>query len=95
MVSSSGSPATCRSNIAFAPDGSFLVTGTKDRQVLVWPLPTRAELEQPLTARLTLVEQAVESSSRQAKVWAEIVNPTDPGLRLLPGTTVTLAIYPQ
>lgn len=80
---------------AFAPDGSFLVTGTRDRQVLIWPLPTRTEVEKPLTARLVLVEQAVESSARQAKVWAEIVNPPDPMLRLLPGTNVTLAIYPQ
>jgi WD40 repeat protein len=86
------STATCA---AFAPDGSFLVTGTKDRQVLVWPLPPRAEVERPQTARLILVEQAVESSARQAKVWAEVRNPSDPTLRLLPGTTVNLAIYPQ
>src|SRR5205823_84858 len=30
-----GSPATCG---AFAPNRSFVVTGMKDRQVLVWPL---------------------------------------------------------
>ena len=89
FVNRERSPATCA---AFAPDGSFVVTGTKDRKVLIWPLPTAKEIEEQLPAELTLVERAVESSSRQVRIWAEVANPDG---RLLPGTTVTLAIYPK
>ena len=88
LVTRDHSPATCA---AFAPDGSFLVTGTKDRQVLVWPLPAPAEVRRQVSATVTLIERLVESSSRQVRCWAEVSNPE--GL-LLPGTTVTLAIYP-
>ena len=76
---------------AFAPDGTFVVTGTKDRQVLVWPLPGPAEIQRQITAEVTLVERLVESSSRQVRFWVEVSNPEG---FLLPGTTVTLAIYP-
>jgi WD40 repeat protein len=82
-------PATCA---AFAPDGSFLVTGTRSRQMLLWPLPAADEVERPLAAQLTLVERAVESSARQVRVWAELPNPDG---RLVPGTTVTLVIHPD
>src|SRR5262249_41529240 len=37
-----GAPATCA---AFAPDGSLLVTGMKGRQVLVWPMPAREQVQ--------------------------------------------------
>jgi WD40 repeat protein len=86
------SAATCA---AFAPDGSCVVTGTRDRHVLVWALPPLAEIEHQLQARVTLVEQSVESSARQVRVWAEFANPDGPERRLLPGTTVSLAFYPQ
>ena len=81
------SSATCA---AFARDGTFAVTGTKDRQVLVWPLPPAAQVERQLTARVTRIEPAVESSARQVRVWAEVANLDG---RLLPGSTVTLAVY--
>lgn len=81
--------ATCA---AFAPDGSFLVTGTRDHQVLVWTLPAGSDNEHPYTGELTLVEQALESSARQVRVWAELANADG---RLIPGTTVTLEIHPE
>lgn len=85
-----GSPATCG---AFAPDGSFVVTGMKDKQVLVWPVPSESELNQPkIKARITLVEQSVESSSRQVRVWAEVDNRDG---RLVPGTTATIVAEPR
>lgn len=77
---------------AFAPDGSFLVTGSKDREVLLWPLPPRREIEQLITGVVTRMERAVESSSRQVRIWAEVENADG---RLLPGATVTLAVYPR
>lgn len=82
------SPATCAS---FAPDGSFLVTGTKGRQVLVWSLPSVKEIEEQTIAEVTLVEQAVDSSASQVRIRAEVANPD---YRLLPGTAVTLTVYP-
>ncbi|MGE3807446.1 MAG: HlyD family efflux transporter periplasmic adaptor subunit [Gemmataceae bacterium] len=89
FVSNDVSPAT---SVAFAPDGSFAVTGTKDRHVQVWPLPTAQEIEEQVTARVSLIEGSVESSARQIRFWAEVDN-TDG--KLVPGTSVTLAIYPR
>ena len=89
LVPAEGSPATCAT---FSPDGSFIVTGTRDRQVQVWPVPTKEEIEQPLTAEVTLVEQSVEAEGRKVRIWAELQNPAN---RLLPGDTVTLVIYPK
>jgi WD40 repeat protein/multidrug efflux pump subunit AcrA (membrane-fusion protein) len=88
LVAADRSPATCA---AFAPDGSFVVSGTRDRQVLVWPVPGREELDRPLMAEVTRLERAVESNARQVRIWAELPNLD---YQLLPGTTVTLAIYP-
>ena len=76
---------------AWAPDGSFVAVGTRERQVCVWAAPPAGEGEQALTAEVTLIERALESSSRQARVWAELPNPDG---RLLPGTTVTMVIEP-
>ena len=88
LVTREPSTPTCA---AFAPDGSFVVTGTQERQVLVWPLPGAGERGRPLTARVSLVEPAVDSSARQVRLWAEVTNPEG---KLLPGTTVTLTAYP-
>jgi WD40 repeat protein len=89
LVSADRSPATCA---AFAPDGSFLVTASRNRQVLVWPLAAAAEMRREFPATITLVEQSVESSARQVRIWAELPNPDG---RLVPGATVTMTIYPS
>ncbi len=83
---------------AFAPDSSFLVTGTRDRQVLIWPVPTAKEdIERVVNAEVTLVESDVQSSGKQVRVWAEVDNPRlDVTNRLLqPGTAVTVVIYDE
>jgi WD40 repeat protein len=82
------SPATATCG-AFAPDGSFLVTGTKDRQVLVWKAPTKEELTE-LTATVKFVEKALDSNSRQVRIWADLKEPQG----LVPGSTATLVVYP-
>jgi hypothetical protein len=87
---SNGSTFTCA---AFAPDGSFAVTGTEDRQVLVWSVPPPEELDRQIPAELPLVERAVESGGNPVRLWAEFDNPRGP-TRLLPGTPVTLVIPP-
>jgi WD40 repeat protein/biotin carboxyl carrier protein len=80
--------ATCG---AFSPDGSFAVTGTQDHQVLLWTMPSEKEVEKPLKARLILVEQALETRSRQVRVWAELDNPG----WLIPGSPATMVVPPQ
>src|SRR5207248_7838439 len=74
---------------AFAPDGSFAVTGTQDNRVLVWELPTKAELDQQITATLSFVDHSINAAERKARIWAELTNPA---VRLFEGDTVTLVI---
>lgn len=81
--------ATCA---AFSPDGAFAVTGTKDRQIYFWDVPSKEEIEQVITAEITFIDPSVEASARQVRVWAELANP---GQKLMPGTTVTMVAYPK
>jgi WD40 repeat protein len=76
---------------AFAPDGSYLVTGCKEREVFVWPTPTRAEREGQLVAPVSMIGASLDSSSRQVPIWVDLKNDG----ALLPGSTATIAIYPQ
>jgi WD40 repeat protein len=77
---------------AFSPDGSFVVTGSRDRQVYVWEVPAKEEVERQYIARITYVEPVVESSKGQVRIWAELPNPD---LRLVPGTSATMVVYPS
>jgi WD40 repeat protein len=89
LIAPERSNPTCA---VFSPDGKFVVTGTRDRQVLVWNVPSKEEIERQLSAKLTLVDRSVESGGRQMRIWAELPNPDE---RLIPGSTATLALYPQ
>jgi WD40 repeat protein len=84
------SPAAAATCGAFAPDGSFLVTGSRDRQVLVWNAPTKEQLTE-LTATVKFIEKALDSNSRQVRIWADLKEPQG----LVPGTTATLVVYPK
>jgi WD40 repeat protein len=89
-----GQPATCA---AFAPMDSdkpedlFVVTGTGDRQVVVWDLPDKKEVQERLTATITMVEPSLDTASREVRVWAELDNKDR---RLLPGQGATMVVYP-
>lgn len=87
----SGERSRVMTSAAFSGDGAFLVTGSRDRQVVVWAVPPASEVERELTAEVNLVDPAVESSAGQFRVWAVLDNRDG---RLLPGTTATLVIYP-
>jgi WD40 repeat protein len=89
LASSDRSPViTCA---AFSPDGTFVVTGGKDRQVLVWTVPSVSEIEKEIAAEVTLFESGIESSTGQCRVTADFANRDG---RLLPGGTVTMAVHP-
>lgn len=72
---------------AFAPDGSFLVTGAQNR-VIVWPMPGKEDVENRLTAHVVNLDPEV--SSGLVRITAELDNPG----YLLPGDGVTLVVYP-
>jgi WD40 repeat protein len=82
------SPATCG---AFAPDGSFVVTGTKDSYVLVWPLPPKEMIEKQLKATIIAVDTSLEDSSG-VMIHAEMVNPNN---LLYTEDKATLVLYPE
>jgi WD40 repeat protein len=79
--------ATCG---AFAPDGTFAITGTQDHQVLIWDMPTKAEADNVLKAQLYFVEEFVDSSLRRVPLRAELKNPG----WVTPGVTATVVVPP-
>ena len=83
------SAATCA---AFAPDGSFAVTGTQDDKVMIWKLPTEAESKQELTGTLTFTSSAMDAAEKKVRIWADLANTG--AEHLLAGETVTLVIPP-
>jgi WD40 repeat protein len=85
-----GSPATCA---AFDPNGKFIVGGTKDRRVYVWPMPTKTEIERVLTATIRSVGKSVQSTDSQVPVMAEFTNPSEGAL--LVGDSVTMVAEPR
>jgi WD40 repeat protein len=81
---------------AFAPNSSFVVAGTKDRQVVVWgPLPTDKEIADfRIPAFIANVGKSMEGGSRKVHIVAEFYNPKGPdghGL-LMPGGFVTIVV---
>jgi hypothetical protein len=78
---------------AFAPNSSFVVAGTKDRQVLAWgPLPSKEEVDDfRIPAVISNIDRAVDPGSRpQARIIAEFANRKG----LLHGGIVNLVIPP-
>src|SRR5205823_2012893 len=76
--------ATCA---AFDPDGQFAVTGTRDRYVLVWTLPTEEEMkEPPIEGVVRNVGQALDAATRQVRVLVDVTRRND---NLLSGDRAT------
>jgi multidrug efflux pump subunit AcrA (membrane-fusion protein) len=86
FVTTDGVGATCA---AFAPGGSFVVVGGRDRRLWAWPVPLNETREPAQPADVVMIDRAVENSTREARVWAELPNPDG---RWLPGTTVTMVL---
>jgi len=78
---------------AFAPDANLLVTGSQDKYVLIWGLPTAEELKESTVpnAYISLIDESLDSGSRQVKIRA-IVERKPEGL--IPGSTATMVVPP-
>jgi WD40 repeat protein len=75
---------------AFSPDNNYLVVGTKERHILVWPRQWADDLPAKLTAQITYIDPSLDS--HQTRIWAVLANP---GAKLLPGANVTMVRYPK
>jgi len=82
--------ATCG---AFDPSRQFVVTGTSDHHVLVWPLPEASEVDNTLTGTIELVSKFIDSNNPQRLFRAELDIRKNPGY-LMPGGTATI-VYPS
>jgi WD40 repeat protein len=85
-------PTSAPTCAAFAPDGSFAVTGTQDDKVMVWRIPPEAETKQALNGTLSFTSSAMDAADRKVRIWADL--PNTGNLKLLAGETVTLVIPP-
>jgi WD40 repeat protein len=74
---------------AFSGDGSAILVGTRDRQILVWGVPPPAELERVIPGQLTRIDHAVGPGGKQVRVWAEFVNRDS---AVIPGTTAAIVV---
>lgn len=79
-------PSTCG---AFSGDGTFVVTGTQDGKVLIWNMPPREEIEKRIPAHIVLVEQTLDSSTLQVRLWAEL---DEVPAWVVPGSQATIVV---
>lgn len=73
---------------AAAGDHPFAVTGTSDKQVLVWEVPTAEEAKTRLPGQLTYAEKFLDTSLRRITVRASFKKPE----WMAPGSTATIVI---
>jgi WD40 repeat protein len=96
QLMSPGSMPTCGAfGKRVGADGSeqtFVVTGHRGGEVQIYPVPSQAEIEKQLVVPVTLIDQSVETSSRQLRIWADVPNAAR--YHLINGGTATMAIYP-
>src|SRR5262245_9284136 len=93
LVPEKSVPATVA---AFSPsiENGFIVVGTDRGDVHLWAMPTETEINRKWTARVSYVENAVDPTARQVKVWAEFENDPPGPTRLKPGSTAAVVIRP-
>lgn len=76
-----------------AANGSFVLMGSTDNKIRIWQLPSPAELNTPLMAKITFKSPQVESGTGLIRVQAEFDNT---GARKLEtGKRVTMIVYPD
>jgi WD40 repeat protein len=75
---------------AFSPDGKLAVTGTQDNKVVVWRMPEKDEAQKHIDAKLSYVEEFLDTSLRQLTVRAMLDNPG----WIIPGSGATIVVPP-
>jgi WD40 repeat protein len=81
---------------AFTSNSRFAVTGTEDHQVLVWELPGKDEIEEPIKGTVVLIPKSLDNgSTHQKRIWVEVnmaglKNPN----RLQAGSVATVVVRP-
>jgi WD40 repeat protein len=100
------SAVTCAAFYPHAPEADnngFVVAGTKDRQVLVWPLPSPKEVDEfQIPGEVSYIERSLDASAHQVRIWADFQNPKDPNNKdssnrdglLMPGDIVNVVVPP-
>ncbi len=83
------SPNTAEAGDA-ATNPPFAVTGSRDRYLMIWSLPTPQEVNDKFLARIISQDPEVNSSG-QVRVTAELENHG----YLLPGYSATMVVYPR
>jgi len=81
---------------AFAPNSAFVVTGTQDHKVLVWKMPSEAEINDKVTGTVSRVDRSLNAgSTRQVPIWVDVDN-SDPNKprRLIIGSIATIVVPP-
>ncbi len=68
----------------------FAVTGSRDRYLMIWSMPTKEEVNDKFLARIISQDPEVNSSG-QVRVTAELENHG----YLLPGYSATMVVYPR
>ncbi|QDU59493.1 Nickel and cobalt resistance protein CnrB [Planctomycetes bacterium Pan216] len=80
-------------SVDFAPDGKLFVSGSADRSVRVWRVPTEEEIEREhQRGRIEFVNNEVEAGSQTVSLFAEVENKN---LSLVPGSFATIVVYPD
>jgi hypothetical protein len=72
LISDPASVATCA---AFSPDGSFIVTGHKNKDLCIWKCAGAAEIEEEITATLDMKDPTAESTTGQVRIRARFQRP--------------------
>jgi WD40 repeat protein len=93
LVPTNNVPATVAAFTPFAENG-FIVVGTERGDIHLWARPPKAEIERRWTAKISYIEDSIDPTGRQRKIWATLENDPIGPTRLKPGGTAALVIRP-
>lgn len=82
---------------AFSPSSEtgFLVVGTKQGEVSLWPMPTEEYLNFRWNGTVTQIDTNLDATGKSRKISVTFDNPKDDRFRLIPGNTAAIVIRPS
>jgi WD40 repeat protein len=72
LISEPASAATCA---AFSPDGNFVATGHKNKDLCIWKMPNSPELTEDYPCQLDMIDPTAESSDGKVRVRVRVLKP--------------------